>query len=79
MSEDQIQINILNNTIDLDDVCYECSESWKDPYYDEPLHVSDFKPGYENGEKCDTCNGKRFTLTKAGEAIMALVKRHTAA
>jgi len=75
----QIQIKILNNTIDLDYPCYTCVDSTDGHGYghDEPREIIRFKKGHGKDVKCEHCDDKRFVLTEAGgEAIMALVRRH---
>jgi len=75
----QVQIEVLNNTIDLDHPCYQCVESsdGHNYYGTEPRETTGWKKGYENGEHCKMCNNTRFVLTEEGQAIMDLVKRHT--
>ncbi len=70
--KEQIQIKLLNNTIDLDQLCG-CVESSRGYYRDEPDTVCKIKKGQED---CDYCEGRRFTLTSEGQAIMNLIRRH---
>ena len=77
--KEQIQINILNNTISLDYPCSKCCEAYVTmgyTGYQDPLEISGFKIGFQNGELCPACNNTRFTLTNVGQAIMDLVRRH---
>ena len=74
--EGQIQLDILNNTIDLDQPCWVCTNSRRG-YGNDAYEVYSLKDDYKNGEECDTCNNIRFVPTDEGEAIMALIKRHT--
>jgi len=52
----------------LDTLCWSCN------YYRE--YNNNCRPIMEENGECSICHGKKFILTKTGEAIMELVKRH---
>ena len=59
-----ISIDILNNNVKLENECWCCSDTEKEPMYKN-----------DDGT-CEKCGGTKFVLTDAGEAIINLVKRH---
>lgn len=78
--ERQVQINILNNTINLDEPCWQCGETRTFVGYGgapEPDVVIGLVKGYDKGEHCSNCDNNRFTLTSAGYSIVELMERHS--
>ena len=63
----EIKINILNNKIRLDELCWNC---------DGGTHYTDVNFVDVNGV-CEPCNGTGYILTDAGSSIMELIERHS--
>lgn len=74
--EEGIVIDILNNEIDLDNPCWNCTECGRSNWRGGPSQIYSIKEEYKNGKECSFCDNKRFILSSAGEAIMKLIKRH---
>lgn len=70
---EEIIIKVLNNEVGLDYPCWKCTDYGKPSYPKGPRQIYSINEGHE---KCSRCDNKRFVLTDAGEAIMALVQRH---
>lgn len=61
-----IELDILNNTIYLDQECWVCEGGTREP----------LEGWGETDSTCENCHGTGFELTHAGEAIMDLIRRH---
>ena len=70
MIDDRISIVVLNNEVDLDRLCWNCSGHGKDkaPVKNSPFWTDD-------GE-CEICDGIGYELTDTGRAILKFLKRH---
>ena len=63
-----ITITVLNNEIILDAVCLSCTDM--DVYnWEQDTYII-------RKDDCERCNGKHYTLTKIGQAVIDLLKRH---
>jgi len=66
---DSITMAILNNEVSLDIPCWNCHGEEKKTAKNEDYP-------WEDGV-CSICKGKGYELTNAGEAIIALIHRHS--
>lgn len=64
----KIRIPGLTQEVYLDQQCWSCN-----PEY---FHKGHNTTEPDEDGKCGVCHGKGFTLTEAGEAFVALMKRH---
>ena len=73
--KEQIRITLLNNKIELDCLCYNCTEHFSF-WNDQPATVTlteEFKSGVKH---CDICDNVRFIPTEEGLAILHLMRRY---
>ena len=63
-----IELDILNNKVALDEVCWACDGSGK------PIGEDKWLSGYDG--KCSICGGKGSQLTDNGQAILEFINKY---